>query len=188
MDSNLIKQQFRTLRIVTLFSVTAALLSFAGMVASIMLRPQPMTILLPHHISAPYQLTYSSASRTYLSDAGAHLSGLYLNINPETSAWREIEILKWVHPAQFGQVQQALRGETRRVSEQRIISHFSIRSVTSDNSALKTAVDGVLTRWTGSRQLSKQGVRFVISWSRDDRGTVLLRDTELLVIDGDIEG
>ena len=186
MDSNVIKQQLRVFRIITLTAVLIAGLSFAGLVTSFMFRPQPLTILLPHHISAPYQMSYSSANRTYLSDIGAHLAALFLNINPETSGWRETEILKWVHPEQFGEVQSELRNETTRISEQRIISHFSIRSVTSDNTALQSAIDGILTRWTGSRQLSRQEVRFIISWERDDRGAVLLKGTNLLVTDNDI--
>ena len=66
MDSNVIKQQLRVFRIITLTAVLIAGLSFAGLVTSFMFRPQPLTILLPHHISAPYQMSYSSANRTYL--------------------------------------------------------------------------------------------------------------------------
>ena len=91
--------------------------------------PKPLTILLPQHISGPYQLTHMAANRTYLSDAGAHLAQLYLNINPETSEWREDEILKWVHPSQFSQVAQDLRAEVARIQGQRVVSHFSIHSV-----------------------------------------------------------
>ena len=41
---------------------------------------------------------------------------------------------------------------------------------------------GCLPGGTGARQIAQQEVRFVVQWQRDDRGTVLLKNTNLLVL------
>ena len=98
MDSNVIKQHLRVFRIITLTVVLIAGLSFAGLVTSFMFRPQPLTILLPHHISAPYQMSYSSANRTYLSDTlGAEINHITISTQEQI---RQIAL----ETVQFGNV------------------------------------------------------------------------------------
>jgi len=181
MEVNVIKSQIRTYKIIALLCIGITSFSVLGLITALSFRQEPVTILLPQNMTGSYQLSRTTASLNYMADVGAHVSGLYLNINPETSDWRIEQILQWVHPVHFADVVMKLREETRNIKEQLVDSHFSINSVEAYPDQNITVSDGVLTRWAGARQISKQSVRLVIRWERDDRGALLLTGTELIV-------
>jgi type IV conjugative transfer system protein TraE len=136
--------------------------------------------LIPSTMSGEWNISRVSYDERYLADAALHLAELYLETTPETTGFRQENILRWVHPAHRQAVIERLLKEADNIRKQRLTSTFVISEIATqiNGDHATSRVVGTLSRFVADRRESQIHVVVTIGWLRDRRGSARISNLD----------
>lgn len=155
----------------------------ASMVVNVVLAAKVLTtenayrieVKVPPSVSKSFWIEDRSLSSEYLETMGWYALQLAVNASP-ASAERQIrELLKFVAPASYGDVEKALLANAIRLKENNASTTFFPMEVTPNAADNSVAFRGVLSTWIADKRTSQVQKTFLVRFGYGG-GRVFLRE------------
>ena len=145
------------------FSLVGALLLLSLM----LLRHQPQVILEPPTRVSTFTVQGDRVDQNYLTEMAQYVAHMMLDVTPATIERRNDEVLKWVHPATFGAMQNRMTVAAKRLKDANATTIFWPSQVAPDPDKLRVAVIGSLETYVnGTRVQADKTQSWLLSLSR----------------------
>ena len=132
------------------FGLVAILL----LLALTLLRHQPKIILEPPTRSSTITVQGNRVDENYLIEMGNYVAHMMLDVTPATIERRNDEVLKWVHPSTYGDLQNRMTVAAKRVKASNATTMFWPTQVSPDPDNMRVALIGTLETYVnGTRVL-----------------------------------
>ena len=117
-----------------------------------LLRDEPKVILEPPTRVSTISVQGNRVDENYLTEMAQYVAHMMLDVTPATIERRNDEVLKWVHPASYGELQNRMTVASKRLKESNATTIFWATQVAPDPDHLRVAVIGTLETYVnGSR-------------------------------------
>jgi len=142
----------RRQQMISLAVSCAAILLAVGM-----LTRRTTTILEPPSRAQAIAVTGDRVDAAWLLEMGTYVAHLMLDATPRSIEWQQAQVLKWVHPATYGDLQERMAVAAKRLVEANATTTFWPQQVAPDPERqrvlllgqLDTYVNGQLVRGAG---------------------------------------
>ena len=111
-------------------------------------------IVVPPAVHKSFWVENDKVSAEYLEQMGYFLVQLALNVTPQSVDYQSRLLLQYAAPASYGEIKTAMTIVAERLKRDGASTVFSARSLTTDERALKVAIQGSLTTFIGDRRVS----------------------------------
>lgn len=112
-------------------------------------------IVVPPAVHKSFWVENDKVSAEYLEQMGYFLIQLALNVTPQSVDYQSKLLLQYVAPASYGEIKTAMTIVGKRLKRDGASTVFSARNLTTDEHALKVAIQGSLTTFIGDRRVSE---------------------------------
>ncbi len=123
---------------------------------------QERVVIVPPAINKSFWVEGNRVSAEYLEEMGYFLIQLVLNVTPQTVDYQSKLLLQYVAPASYGEIKTAMAIIAERLKRDGAATVFSARSVSTDQSHLKVAIQGSLTTFIGERRVSESTKSYLV--------------------------
>ena len=97
--------------------LSAALAVLCLLLAFAVLTKRTTTILEPPTRAKTVTVVGDRVDGAWLEEMGLWVAHLMLDATPMSIGWQQEQILKWVHPATYGELQQRMTVQAKRMAE-----------------------------------------------------------------------
>jgi len=111
-------------------------------------------IVVPPAVHKSFWVENDKVSAEYLEQMGYFLFQLALNVTPQSVDYQSRLLLQYVAPATYGEMKTAMTVVAERLKRDGASTVFSARNLTTDERAMKVAIQGSLTTFIGDRRVS----------------------------------
>lgn len=111
-------------------------------------------VVIPPAVHKSFWVESDKVSAEYLEQMGYFLLQLALNVTPQSVDYQSRLLLQYVTAASYGEIKTAMAIVAERIKRDGASTVFSARSLTTDEHALKVAVQGNVTTFIGDRRVS----------------------------------
>jgi conjugal transfer pilus assembly protein TraE len=112
-------------------------------------------VVVPPAVHKSFWVENDRVSAEYLEQMGYFLVQLALNVTPQSVDYQSKLLLQYVAPASYGEIKTAMTIAAERVKRDGASTVFSARNLTTDEHAMKVAIQGSLTTFIGDRRVSE---------------------------------
>lgn len=112
-------------------------------------------IVVPPAVHKSFWVENDKVSAEYLEQMSYFLIQLALNVTPQSVDYQSKLLLQYVAPASYGEIKTAMTIVGERLKRDGASTVFSARNLTTDEHALKVAIQGSLTTFIGDRRVSE---------------------------------
>lgn len=124
--------------------LSLALLLLCALLSVQALRKETTVILEPPQRSKSIAVVGDKVDAAWLEEMGAWVAHMMLDASPHSIAWQQEQLLKWVHPASHGQLQQDMAVQARRLMDTNAATVFWLQQVAPDPERTRVALVGQL--------------------------------------------
>lgn len=124
--------------------LSLALLLLCALLSVQALRKETTVILEPPQRSKSIAVVGDKVDAAWLEEMGAWVAHMILDASPHSIAWQQEQLLKWVHPASHGQLQQDMAVQARRLMDTNAATVFWLQQVAPDPERTRVALVGQL--------------------------------------------
>ncbi len=124
--------------------LSLALLLLCALLSVQALRKETTVILEPPQRSKSIAVVGEKVDAAWLEEMGAWVAHMMLDASPHSIAWQQEQLLKWVHPASHGQLQQDMAVQARRLMDTNAATVFWLQQVAPDPERTRVALVGQL--------------------------------------------
>jgi conjugal transfer pilus assembly protein TraE len=151
--------------------VAVVLLSFC------LLTKRTTTMLEPPSRSQAIGMTGDRMDGAYLIEMGTYIAHLMLDATPTSIKWQQDLVLKWVHPASYGDLQERMAVAARRLSEANATTVFWPQQVAPDPDRQRVLLLGHVDTYVNGVKVDGSGRTVAYQASFESKGgRALLKD------------
>ena len=154
------------------FSLVGALLLLSLM----LLRHQPQVILEPPTRVSTLTVQGDRVDQNYLTEMAQYVAHMMLDVTPATIERRNDEVLKWVHPATFGLIQNRMTVAAKRLKDANATTIFWPSQVAPDPDKLRVAVIGTLETYVNGTRVQADKTQSWLLQFESKGGRMLIKD------------
>lgn len=154
------------------FSLVGALLLLSLM----LLRHQPQVILEPPTRVSTFTVQGDRVDQNYLTEMAQYVAHMMLDVTPATIERRNDEVLKWVHPATFGAMQNRMTVAAKRLKDANATTIFWPSQVAPDPDKLRVAVIGSLETYVNGTRVQADKTQSWLLQFESKGGRMLIKD------------
>lgn len=111
-------------------------------------------VVVPPAVHKSFWVENDKVSAEYLEQMGYFLIQLALNVTPQSVDYQSRLLLQYVAPASYGEIKTAMSIVAERLKRDGASTVFSARNLTTDERAMKVAIQGSLTTFIGDRRVA----------------------------------
>ena len=112
-------------------------------------------IVVPPAVHKTFWVETDKVSAEYLEQMGYFLIQLALNVTPQSVDYQSKLLLQYVAPGSYGDIKTTMAVVAERLKHDGASTVFSARNLTTDEHAMKVAIQGSLTTFIGDRRVSE---------------------------------
>lgn len=112
-------------------------------------------IVVPPAVHKSFWVEEDKVSAEYLEQMAFYLAQLALNVTPQSVDYQSRLLLQYVAPASYGEIKTAMAIVAERLKRDGASTVFSVRNLTTDERAMKVAIQGSLTTFISDRRVSE---------------------------------
>lgn len=127
-------------------------------------------ILVPPRITKPFWVQGSSVSQEYLTEMGAYISKLFLDLSPSSISYNHGTLLTYATPEAYGQLKKQFMKEADEYTKLQLSTHFKPSEVTVNSETLEVTVKGTLNSYVAGKHIRESQETVVIRFSHGDAG------------------
>ncbi|OYV02275.1 MAG: type IV conjugative transfer system protein TraE [Burkholderiales bacterium PBB5] len=124
--------------------ITFMLAALTLLLALHALTKQTTVILEPPSRSKTIAVVGEKVDGAWLEEMGAWVAHMILDASPHSIAWQQEQLLKWVHPATHGQMQQEMAVQAKRLIDTNASTVFWLQQMAPDVERQRVALVGQL--------------------------------------------
>lgn len=115
------------------------------------------TILEPPSRAQAVAVTGDRVDAAWLIEMGTYIAHLMLDATPRSIEWQQTQILKWVHPTTYGELQQRMAVAARRLVEANATTVFWPQQVAPDPDRQRVLLLGHLDTYVNGQLVQGSG-------------------------------
>lgn len=171
-DLSQLRASLRRQQLITLaVSLLALLLAFA------VLNKRTTTILEPPSRARTIAIDGDRIDGAWLTEMGTYIAHLMLDTTPRSIEWQQAEILKWVHPSSYGELQQRMAVAAKRLAEANATTVFWPQQVAPDPDRQRVLLIGHVDTYVNGQAVTGSGRTVAYQASFESKGgRMLLKD------------
>jgi conjugal transfer pilus assembly protein TraE len=152
-------------------AVVALLLAFG------VLTKRTTTILEPPSRAQAIAVTGDRVDSAWLIEMGTYIAHLMLDSTPRSIEWQQAQILKWVHPTTYGELQERMAVAAKRLVEANATTTFWPQQVAPDPDRQRVLLLGHLDTYVNGQLVHGAGRTVAYQASFESKGgRMLLKD------------
>lgn len=118
--------------------------------------------LIPPSVSKTFWIDDDKVSPSYLEQMGQYLIQLALNRSPGNAEGQINELLKYVAPSSYPELQKQLIAEVTRQKEDRVSTVYYPTNVSVSEGRQSVLFEGVLNTWISDKLIKQEQKRYLI--------------------------
>lgn len=122
--------------------ITLVLGGLALLLALNALTKQTTVILEPPSRTKTIAVVGDKVDGAWLEEMGAWVAHMILDASPHSITWQQEQLLKWVHPATHGQMQQDMAVQAKRLIDTNASTVFWLQQLATDVDTQRVALIG----------------------------------------------
>lgn len=122
--------------------ITVVLSGLAVLLTINALTKQTTVILEPPSRTKTIAVVGDRVDGAWLEEMGAWVAHMILDASPHSIAWQQEQLLKWVHPATHGQMQQDMAVQAKRLIDTNASTVFWLQQLAADVDTQRVALIG----------------------------------------------
>jgi len=134
--------------------LSAALAVLCLLLAFAVLTKRTTTILEPPTRAKTVTVVGDRVDGAWLEEMGLWVAHLMLDATPMSIGWQQEQILKWVHPATYGELQQRMTVQAKRMAESNASTIFWPSQVAPDPDGQRVLVMGQLETYVNASKVA----------------------------------
>lgn len=157
--------------------ITMAVSTLALLLAFAVLNKRTTTILEPPIRTKTVSIDGDRVDSAWLTEMGTYIAHLMLDATPRSIEWQQAEILKWVHPSTYGDLQQRMAVAAKRLTEANATTVFWPQQVAPDPDRMRVLLIGRVDTYVNGQAVAGSGRTVAYQASFESRGgRMLLKD------------
>lgn len=130
-------------------------------------------VLVPPRITKPFSVQGDSVSQEYLTEMGAYISKLFLDLSPSSLSYNHSILLTYAAPEAYGQLKKQLMREADEYTKLQLSTHFKPSEVKANPETLEITVKGSMSSYVAGKHIRESQERVVIRFTHRDAGLLL---------------
>lgn len=131
------------------------------------------TILVPPRISKPFWVQGNVVSKEYLTEMGAYISKLFLDLSPSSIPYNHSLLLTYATPEAYGALKKQLIKEADEYTKLQLSTHFKPSEITPNPETLNVTIKGTMSSYVGGKHIRDSQETVVIRFTQRDAGLLL---------------
>jgi len=144
-------------------------------------------ILVPPRITKQLWVQGDTVSKDYLTEMGAYLSKLFLDLSPSTVSYNHGILLTYATPEAFGPLKKQFLKEAQEYTKLQLSTHFKPSEITADPETLAVTIKGSMSSYVAGKHLHDSQETVAIQFTHRDAGLLLEKVTGGLASDQESE-
>lgn len=134
-------------------------------------------ILEPPSRAKAVAITGDRVDGAWLEEMGTYIAHLMLDATPRSIEWQQAEILKWVHPSTYGDLQARMTVAAKRLTEANATTVFWPQQVAPDPDRQRVLLLGHVDTFVNGQAVAGSGRTVAYQASFESKGgRMLLKD------------
>lgn len=119
-----------------------------------------LTKLVPPTIQKEMTIGRNYVDTEYLSETAEYVVWLRNNVTPDTVTRNFGQLLKMAKPSKWGALRGMLMKEAEIIQHDKVSASFFIKSTSVSVDDLTVKIEGIQTKWVGSRKLPEKKINY----------------------------
>ena len=163
--------------------ISGGLIAAVLLLSLTLLHHQPKVILEPPTRASTITVQGDRVDDSYLIEMAQYVAHMMLDVTPATIEQRNAEILRWVHPAAFGALQNRMTVASKRLKESNATTIFWPTQVAPDPDNLRVAVIGALETYVNGTRVQADKTQSWLLQFESKGGRMLIKDWKQTPLD-----
>ena len=134
-------------------------------------------ILTPPRLTKPLLVQGDTVSKEYLTEMGAYLSKLFLDLSPSTASYNHGILLTYATPEAYGVLKKQFLKEAEEYTKLQLSTHFKPSEITADPETLQVNIKGSMSSYVAGKHIKESQETVAIQFTHRDAGLLLERVT-----------
>jgi conjugal transfer pilus assembly protein TraE len=185
MNFDFFKENILELRVQrNLLGLLAALLLVNNLIlsGSVFYRREQV-VLVPPRITKQLWVQGNQVSKEYLTEMGAYISKLFLDLSPATISYNHGTLLTYATPEAYGQLKKQFLKEADEYTKLQLSTHFKPIEILSNPESLEVTIKGSMSSYVAGKHIKDSQEVVVIRFTHRDAGLLLEKVTGGLASD-----
>ena len=134
-------------------------------------------VLVPPRIHKQLWVQGDKVSKEYLTEMGAYLSKLFLDLSPSTIAYNHGILLTYATPEAYGSLKKQFLKEGEEYTKLQLSTHFKPSEITTNPETLEVTIKGSMGSYVAGKHIRDSQETVAIQFTHRDAGLLLERVT-----------
>lgn len=131
------------------------------------------TILVPPKITKPFWVRGNQVSKEYLTEMGAYLSKLFLDLSPSSVSYNHGVLLTYATPEVYGALKKQLLKEAEEYTKLQLSTHFKPIEITANPDTCEVTIKGTMSSYVAGKHIRDSQETVVMRFTHRDAGLLL---------------
>jgi len=156
--------------------INFGLIGIVLLLALTLLRHQPKIILEPPNRATTITVQGNRVDENYLIEMANYVAHMMLDVTPATIERRNDEVLKWVHPSTFGDLQNRMTVAAKRLKASNATTMFWPTQVSPDPDNMRVALIGTLETYINGTRVQPDRMQSWLLQFETKSGRTLIKE------------
>lgn len=134
-------------------------------------------VLVPPRITKQLWVQGNQVSKEYLTEMGAYMSKLFLDLSPATVFYNHGTLLTYATPEAYGQLKKQFRKEADEYTKLQLSTHFKPIEILSNPETMEVTIKGSMRSYVAGKHIRDSHETVVIQFTHRDAGLLLEKVT-----------
>lgn len=179
MNFEFFKENILELRVQrNLLGVLAAILLFNNLILSgAAFYNRERMILVPPRITKQLWVQGNEVSKEYLTEMGAYISKLFLDLSPSTVTYNHGVLLTYATPEAYGALKKQFLKEAEEYTKLQLSTHFKPVEILTNPETMEVTIKGSMNSYVAGKHIRDSQETVAIQFTHRDAGLLLEKVT-----------
>lgn len=134
-------------------------------------------ILVPPRVTKQLWVQGNQVSKEYLTEMGAYLSKLFLDLSPSTVVYNHGILLTYATPEAYGSLKKQFLKEGEEYTKLQLSTHFKPVEILANPETLEVTIKGSMSSYVAGKHIRDSQETVAIQFTHRDAGLLLERVT-----------
>lgn len=130
-------------------------------------------LLVPPRIAKPFWVQGDMVSKEYLTEMGAYISKLFLDLSPSSIPYNHAVLLTYATPETYGILKKQLLKEAEEYTKLQLSTHFKPSEIVTNLENMNVTVKGTLSSYVAGKHIRDSQETIVIQFTHRDAGLLV---------------
>lgn len=134
-------------------------------------------VLVPPRITKQLWVQGNEVSKEYLTEMGAYISKLFLDLSPSTVSYNHGILLTYATPEAYGSLKKQFLKEAEEYTKLQLSTHFKPIEILANLETMEVSIKGSMSSYVAGKHIRDSQEAVVIRFTHRDAGLLLEKVT-----------